>query len=115
MTLKVHILLRLAVSVAVWVTIVLPAMKNEPDVWDLLVLILPSTISLAVIDDQLTAAVLLLTLALATISSVGQSLNTGAWLSTTVTVNVHVAVLPLVSTALYVTIVSPVLNACPVV
>jgi hypothetical protein len=50
---------------------------------------------------------------LLTLMLAGQDVNTGAWLSLTVTVNVHNAVLPLASVAVYEMVVIPIENDDP--
>ena len=101
---KVHWLLLPLLSVAVLVTVVTPTGKAEPLAGTLTTLVTcrscqwPSHVKVTLLAHWPAAA---LTTMLA-----GQVI-TGGWLSRTVTVNVHVAVLPLLSVAVLVTVVSP--------
>jgi len=105
MTLKLQVELLPATSLAVYVTIVVPSEKIDPDVCEL-VTVIALQLSVAVGEVQV-AADWHDVLADTTICDVMQVEKTGFVSSTTVTLNVHMAVFPAPSVAVYLTRVVP--------
>jgi len=107
---NVHVLLLPLLSVAVLVTVVTPTGKAEP---------LGGTLTRFVTLPQASVAVTLkVTLVVgwpgaATIDTFAGHVIIGGWVSRTVTVKVHVLVLPLLSVAVLVTVVTPTGKAEP--
>jgi hypothetical protein len=110
-TVNVHVELLPAASVNVYVTGVEPKPKVAPDVCVLVGVIDPPQLSKAV--GAVHVAVAVHEAPAVTVILEGHPLTTGAVLSTTVTVNVHVALLPAASVNVYVTGVEPKLKLAP--
>jgi len=110
-TVNVHVELLPAASVNVYVTGVEPKLKLAPDVCVLVGVIDPPQLSKAVGADHVAVAEH--EAPAVTVIFDGHPLTTGAVLSTTVTVNVHVALLPAASVNVYVTGVEPKLKLAP--
>lgn len=107
-----HVLTLPAPSVAVYVTVVVPIGNTVPGVWLAVTTKPEPQLSVMVGGVQKTGAPHVLN-ALFTVMFVGQLVITGAKLSVTVTVKVHVLVLPTASTAVYVTVVVPTGKVAP--
>ena len=104
-----QVLLFPLLSRAVLVTVVTPAGNAKPLAGTLVILV---TVQLSV-AVRLNVTLLEQTAGAAfTVRFVGQ-LITGSWLSITVTVKLHVLLLPLLSNAVFVTVVTPTGNAMP--
>jgi len=108
---KLHVAVLPDASVAVQFTVVVPTAKQDPDA-GLHTVVAPGQLSLAVGGGKVTAAHGSLIVAVLAVLLAGQVIE-GGCVSLTVTLKVHIAVLPAPSVAVQVTVVVPFVKAEP--